>query len=70
MGTKIQILKNLTLRHLRFRNLLCTSNEYFNIHVRDGFEKSKWKFKMAFAIRGLTPPQWAKITHFGSSRDS
>ena len=24
--------------------------------VRDGFKKSKWKFKMAFAIRGPTPP--------------
>ena len=24
--------------------------------IREGFKKSKWKFKMAFAIRGLTPP--------------
>ena len=24
--------------------------------VRDGVKKSKWKFKMAFAIRGPTPP--------------
>ena len=24
--------------------------------LREGFKKSKWKFKMAFAIRGPTPP--------------
>ena len=34
------------------------------IMIREGFKKSKWKFKMAFAIRGPTPPppppQWAK----------
>ena len=26
------------------------------IFIREGFKKSKWKFKMAFAIRGPTPP--------------
>ena len=26
------------------------------IHLREGFKKSKWKFKMAFAIRRPTPP--------------
>ena len=24
--------------------------------LREGVKKSKWKFKMAFAIRGATPP--------------
>ena len=28
-------------------------------HLRDGVKKSKWKFKMAFAIRGPTPPPLA-----------
>ena len=27
-----------------------------NMTVREGCKKSKWKFKMAFAIRGPTPP--------------
>ena len=26
--------------------------------IRDGFKKSKWKFKMAFAMKG-GGPQWA-----------
>ena len=26
------------------------------IHLREVVKKSKWKFKMAFAIRGPTPP--------------
>ena len=34
-------------------------------HLRDGVKKSKWKFKMAFAIRGPTPPLNGKISrHF------
>ena len=28
----------------------------FKLLLRDGVKKSKWKFKMAFAIRGPTPP--------------
>ena len=30
--------------------------DIFKIHIREVFKKSKWKFKMAFAIRGPTPP--------------
>ena len=41
-----------------------------SITLRDGFKKSKWKFKMAFAIRGPTPlpPLMAQIflPHFFS----
>ena len=29
--------------------------QFFVIALREGFKKSKWKFKMAFAIRGPTP---------------
>ena len=31
--------------------------------LRDGFEKKKWKFKMAFAIRHWIPPPLIN-THF------
>ena len=30
--------------------------DIFKIHIREVFKKSKWKFKMAFAIRGPPPP--------------
>merc|ERR1711952_343318 len=32
----------------------CTHNN--TLYIREGFKKSKWKFKMAFAIRRPTPP--------------
>ena len=27
-------------------------NTTFRVHIRDGVKKSKWKFKMAFAMKG------------------
>ena len=38
--------------------VITTSKKYFfnSFRLRDGVKKSKWKFKMAFAIRGLPPP--------------
>ena len=26
--------------------------DYFHYHIREGCKKSKWKFKMAFAMKG------------------
>ena len=37
-------------------NLLIPKTIYFTYVLRDGVKKSKWKFKMAFAIRGPAPP--------------
>merc|ERR1712079_881082 len=38
---------------LQKRRFLGTKNVHL---IREGVKKSKWKFKMAFAIRGPTPP--------------
>ena len=39
--------------------------QFLCFYIREGVKKSKWKFKMAFAIRGLTPPLNGKISrHF------
>ena len=37
-------------------HVLHTACKGNGVKVRDGVKKSKWKFKMAFAIRGPTPP--------------
>ena len=47
----IPILKNDFLKTIQNHSL--TVKTCFAL--RDGFKKSKWKFKMAFAIRGPTP---------------
>ena len=45
--------------------LLSLYKEFFGMQVREVVKKSKWKFKMAFAIRGPTPPLNGKISrHF------
>ena len=46
-------------------------NGYFKqskiILLREGFQKPKWKFKMAFAIRRRGPPPSPLVAHFQTS---